>query len=237
MTDPRRNVELKARCADLAAARGVVQQLGARAAGVEVQADTYFRVGHGRLKLREIEGQSAVLIWYARPDADQARISSYYLVPVPEPEALKAALAAALGVRGEVRKRRTIYLWHNVRIHLDKVAGLGNFVEFEAVLGADDDEATAHAHLRQLGAAWPSCRSISCLCPTPICVDGSDPAPARPPRGSVGKDNGRGTGNHSPVPRRVSRARRKSLSSVFSSHQSPGRSGPQKHLLALNGNP
>jgi len=34
-----------------------------------------------------------------------------------------------------VSKRREIYLWHNVRIHLDAVTGLGSFVEFEAVLG------------------------------------------------------------------------------------------------------
>ena len=42
-------------------------------------------------------------------------------------------LAAALGVRVEVGKRREIFLYHNVRIHLDEVARLGTFVEFEAV--------------------------------------------------------------------------------------------------------
>ncbi|MGK3856667.1 class IV adenylate cyclase, partial [Enterococcus faecium] len=82
----------------------------------------------GRLKLREIDGQAAVLIWYDRPDHDAARLSKYHLVPVADPAALKAALTDALGVRGEVRKRREIYLWHNVRIHLDEVAGLGSFL-------------------------------------------------------------------------------------------------------------
>jgi predicted adenylyl cyclase CyaB len=117
---------------------------------VQVQTDTYFRVPHGRLKLREIEGQQAELIWYDRPDHGAARTSTYRRVPVPDPAGLKAALAAALGVRGEVRKRREITLWHNVRIHLDDVAGLGTFVEFEAVLSPADDEATAHVRLEEL---------------------------------------------------------------------------------------
>jgi adenylate cyclase class 2 len=149
----RRNLEVKARHADLAAARAAAERLGARAAAVEVQTDTYFRVPHGRLKLRAIEGQPAVLIWYDRPDNTGTRGSDYYLVPVPDAAALKAALTAALGVRGEVRKRRAIYLWHNVRIHLDEVAGLGNFVEFEAVLAAAEDEVTAASRLDELGRA------------------------------------------------------------------------------------
>jgi adenylate cyclase class 2 len=146
----RRNLEIKARYADLTAARAAACRLGARPTGVELQTDTYFLVPHGRLKLREIEGQPAVLIWYDRPDHRAARLSAYQLVPVADAPALKAALAAALGVRGEVRKRRDIYLWHNVRIHLDEVAGLGTFVEFEAVLGSAEDERQAPDHLTQL---------------------------------------------------------------------------------------
>jgi predicted adenylyl cyclase CyaB len=155
MTPPatRRNLEVKARHADLAAAQAAAVRLGARVAGVEAQTDTYFRVPHGRLKLREIEGQPAVLVWYDRPDQTGTRGSDYFLVPVPDAAAMKAALAAALGVRGAVRKRRAVYLWHNVRIHLDEVAGLGTFVEFEAVLSAAEDEATAVARLEELGAA------------------------------------------------------------------------------------
>ncbi len=153
MSDLRRNLELKARCPDLATAEQAVCRLGAHPAGVQVQTDTYFRVANGRLKLREVEGRTAELIWYERPDQDAARLSAYRLVPVSDPAGLCAALTAALGLRGTVRKRRTIYLWQNVRIHLDEVAGLGTFVEFEAVLTAGDDEATAPARLRQLGEA------------------------------------------------------------------------------------
>jgi adenylate cyclase class IV len=146
----RHNLEIKARYTELGAARAALGRLGARPAGGEVQIDTYYLVPNGRLKLREIEGQPAVLIWYDRPDRSEARLSTYHLVSVPDAPALKSALAAALEVRGEVHKRREIYLWHNVRIHLDEVAKLGSFVEFEAVLSSEEDQSMAADRLARL---------------------------------------------------------------------------------------
>lgn len=146
----RRNVEIKARCADLATARAIARALCGGEGVVEQQCDTYFHVPHGRLKLREIEGQPAVLIAYARPDASGARTSHYHLVPVSDPAGLLAALAGTLGIRGAVRKRREIFLWQNVRIHLDRVDGLGDFIEFEAVLRPEDAEEPARARLEEL---------------------------------------------------------------------------------------
>ena len=146
----RRNLELKARCNDLARARAAVRELVGVDPSVENQWDTYFNVPRGRLKLREIDGQPAVLISYARPNETAARLSRYRLVPVPDPAALKAALGDTLSIRAEVRKRREISLWHNIRIHLDEVAGLGTFIEFEAVLGEHDDEALARRRLDEL---------------------------------------------------------------------------------------
>jgi adenylate cyclase class 2 len=147
----RRNIELKARCLDLPAARAAAEQLGARVSGMLEQLDTYFHCRHGRMKLRETAGApTAELIWYDRSNEAKVRPSDYRLVSVPNPTELKAALNDALGVRGEVRKRRQLLMWHNVRIHLDDVEGLGSFVEFEAVIAGDDDEATAHERLGQL---------------------------------------------------------------------------------------
>lgn len=146
----RQNLELKARHANLPAARAGLARLGARHGGIETQTDTYFAVAVGRLKLRVIHGRHAVLIWYQRPDSHQPRLSSYLLVPVHEPSAMRALLEAAFGIQVEVRKLREIHHWHNVRIHLDVVARLGTFVEFEAVLSETDDEATARGRLDQL---------------------------------------------------------------------------------------
>jgi adenylate cyclase class IV len=145
-----RNIELKARCADLATALSAIQPLQPTDAGMQHQIDTYFRVPSGRLKLREIVGVRSELIWYERSNEAKSRHSEYRLTPITHPNELKASLAAAMGIRGQVEKHRHVLLWHNVRIHLDQVKSLGTFVEFEAVMSAGEDEPTAHARLKQL---------------------------------------------------------------------------------------
>lgn len=151
MDSPTRgNIELKARYADHDFARRSVAALGARPAGVERQVDTYFAVPHGRLKLRVIDDHQATLIWYRRPDQAVARQCDYQLVPVADAAGLRAALAGAVGLRGEVVKRREIHLWDNVRIHLDEVAGLGRFIEFEAVLSLGVTAETGHRQVAEL---------------------------------------------------------------------------------------
>jgi adenylate cyclase class IV len=164
----RRNLELKARCPDPAAARAAALALGAAPAARERQRDTFFHVRHGRLKLREIErwpgghvpadmseapARAAELISYRRADDPEVRASSYRLVAVPDPAALRAALADACGVRGEVVKVREILLWHEVRIHLDEVEGLGRYLEFEAVMHPGRSDAEAEDRLATLRAA------------------------------------------------------------------------------------
>jgi homotetrameric cytidine deaminase len=104
---------------------------------VIVQRDTYFRVAEGRLKLREEEPGEAHLIAYRRPDAAEVRVSDYRVVPAAA--GLRDALAETLGVDVVVEKRRRLLLWETVRIHLDDVAGLGTFVELEAVADAGSD--------------------------------------------------------------------------------------------------
>ncbi len=116
--------------------------LGAVDRGVLEQCDTYFRVETGRLKLRE-EGGSAELVFYDRPDTPGVRESHYERIPVDA--ALGPVLGRALGVVGVVRKRRRLFLHRGVRIHLDEVAGLGSFVELEAVLPEATEEALAEA--------------------------------------------------------------------------------------------
>lgn len=145
-----RNIEIKARLADLASARRVADRIATDRLGVQEQVDTYFHCRQGRLKLREIEGLPAQLIGYARPDRLGPKASDYVLAPVPDPETLKQALTATLGVRGVVRKRREIYLYHNVRIHLDEVAGRGAFLEFEAVLSPEMDDGAGQIQVEEL---------------------------------------------------------------------------------------
>src|SRR5919112_638630 len=125
MAAPRRNIELKAFDPDPERSLAVVLGLGARDRGVIRQRDTYFRVNSGRLKLREEEPGGATLVQYDRVDAAEARESRYRLVPIADPHQTRAALEAALGTLAVVEKERHLLLWKGVRIHLDRVAGLG----------------------------------------------------------------------------------------------------------------
>ena len=62
------NIELKARLNDLDAARAVAAAIATAQLPTQHQVDTYFHCCHGRLKLREIGGQPAQVVWYERPD-------------------------------------------------------------------------------------------------------------------------------------------------------------------------
>ncbi len=150
--DARRNIELKAALPDRAMAEVVCARLGAALQGDIHQVDTYFHVPKGRLKLREAEPGRDELVFYLRPDVPGPKGCDYLLEAVNR--SMKRFLAEALGVLAVVEKTRTLYLWHNVRIHLDRVDGLGDFIEFEAVLSEKHDDADGHRKLAELSEAF-----------------------------------------------------------------------------------
>ncbi|MGH2949708.1 MAG: cytidine deaminase [Solirubrobacteraceae bacterium] len=153
MPAPRRNVELKALDPDPARSLAVCRELGAEDRGVIRQRDTYFRAREGRLKLREEEPGGAVLVQYDRPDGAAARESRYRLVPVDDAEAVREALDAALGTLVVVDKERHLLLWEGVRIHLDRVDGLGSFVELEGVAPPESDLSAERERVARLSEA------------------------------------------------------------------------------------
>ncbi len=130
-----RNLELKARIDSLCAARRTAVTLGARLHAVIHQTDTYFVISQGRLKLREVDGEIAQLIFYERASAagTAGRWSAYLIYPVRSPGLLLDALAIEYRIQSQVRKRREVFLLRNARIHLDDVRGLGTFLEFEVI--------------------------------------------------------------------------------------------------------
>jgi homotetrameric cytidine deaminase len=145
----RLNIELKATDPDPEATTGRMAALGATAHGVLVQRDTYFASRHGRLKLREQDDTGAELIAYQRGDALEAAESEYVLVPAPDPAALSQALDRSLGTVVVVAKQRRLFLWENVRVHLDDVHGLGTFIEIE-IVEPDERAPEQVARLREL---------------------------------------------------------------------------------------
>ena len=139
---------------------------GADLRGIDHQTDTYFRVPHGRLKLREGRIENA-LIYYERADQASAKQSNVLLTQTRPDSALKAQLTQALGVLVVVKKQRETAFIDNVKFHIDRVEGLGHFVEIEAI----DREATisreqllnqCQSFQAELGhsAARPCCRVV-----------------------------------------------------------------------------
>ena len=127
-------IEIKARARDLDGPRALLEARGARFVGLDHQVDTYFRVPVGRLKLREGAIENA-LIHYRRENVSGPKHSQVSLYASTPGSTLKGILADALGVDVVVDKRREIYFLDNVKVHLDMVAGLGTFVEIEAIDG------------------------------------------------------------------------------------------------------
>lgn len=153
------NIELKARLSDLVAARHTAARVGAAHHGVLEQTDTYFRVPHGRLKLRQFRSGPAELIYYERRNADAPRPSTYERTPISDPAALCLVLEQALGIVTVVSKRRELWLLDNVRIHLDEVAGLGQFLEFEAIVDARHTAVIGQDQVEKLAGAFALTRT------------------------------------------------------------------------------
>jgi predicted adenylyl cyclase CyaB len=148
---PLANIEIKARCRDLAAARVAAQRLATSRVGIDRQVDTYFRTRTGRLKLRESSLSGGQLVPYLRADTSGPKRSDYRLIPVDDAPGLLRLLDEILGVHRVVKKVREIFLVDSVRIHLDRVDGLGEFVELEAVFdGSAAAEAAQHREVERL---------------------------------------------------------------------------------------
>lgn len=170
-----RNIEIKARIHSVEALLPRARVLADGDALLIEQDDSFYRVPNGRLKLRRFpskrgdgshrsggsdssdssDGNGAELIHYHRPDSAEAKASDYVRVPVPDPDALHQALTRGCGLLGSVQKTRWLLLVGPTRIHLDRVAGLGDFMELEVVLTESqsdaDGVAIAEALMQQLG--------------------------------------------------------------------------------------
>ncbi|MGM5488921.1 MAG: class IV adenylate cyclase [Nanobdellota archaeon] len=126
------NIEIKAHSSEQDKVRQILKARNADFKGEDHQVDTYFKVNHGRLKLREgtIENK---LIHYAREDQEGPKQSHVTLYESTPGSSLKEILINANGVLVVVDKRREIYFIENIKFHIDTVEGLGTFIEIEAI--------------------------------------------------------------------------------------------------------
>ena len=147
------NIEIKAHYPDVKRAEENLNALGAGLAGTFHQKDTYFSIDQGRLKLRELSLDEGHLIFYRREDLAGPKRSDYEIAKTEDPEGLRTILSGIHGVWVEVEKTRQVWLWENVRIHLDDVKGIGPFVELEAVTeekGIEESHQRVEALMRAL---------------------------------------------------------------------------------------
>ena len=145
-----RNVEIKARIDSIEALLPAAAALADHGPELIAQDDTFFGCLHGRLKLRVFGDGLGELIAYERPDRSGPKTSDYRITPVPDPDALRETLRRALGVTGRVIKQRTLFLVGRTRVHLDRVEGLGNFLELEVVLREGEGEQHGIAEAQDL---------------------------------------------------------------------------------------
>jgi predicted adenylyl cyclase CyaB len=145
------NIEIKARLDSLDQIRTLVKKLDPTFVGLDIQIDTYFNTMKGRFKLRESSLSGPYLIFYLRENLSGPKSSVYQKLPVEDPNGLKEILKEMQGIHTVIEKTREIFLYQNVRIHLDDVLQLGSFLEFEAVMNEkNNNKAAEHKKIEYL---------------------------------------------------------------------------------------
>jgi len=142
------NIEFKAELRDLEAARAQCTALGAQLLGTLRQRDTYYRLTDGRLKRREAPGEPVEWIYYHRRDRITPRMSNYSVLS--EAQARRRWGTESLRPWVIIEKSRELWMLENVRIHLDRVQKLGEFLEFEAIVSREFDVKECHMAVEYL---------------------------------------------------------------------------------------
>jgi len=125
------NLELKARIESPSKVLRTLKKMGSHSETL-IQTDTYFGINRGRLKLREFAKGKAELIFYTRNEKVGHRWSNYSLLSISDIKKTKEFFKKAFGISAVVRKTRRVYYYkEEARIHIDKVRGIGMFIEFE----------------------------------------------------------------------------------------------------------
>jgi predicted adenylyl cyclase CyaB len=138
------NIEIKSVCPDFDLMRIRLSRIGARKVDTIVQRDVYYDVGENmRKKMRVITDGHTELITYKRPNEKDARQSSYHVHRVISPVICHLHHKLRYGVKVVVDKKRELWMWKTVRIHLDYITSLGKFLELESMVkeGTSEEEA------------------------------------------------------------------------------------------------
>uniref|UniRef100_A0A7I5E7L3 CYTH domain-containing protein n=1 Tax=Haemonchus contortus TaxID=6289 RepID=A0A7I5E7L3_HAECO len=138
-----RNVEIKAKVRNRDEVLRLANELTGEQPTILKQHDRFYNAPEGRLKMRTVEENGIVrseLIWYDRPNLAGPKESKFNKVDIPEgiSEELSGILRCSMGVKGEIKKTRALFLYGRTRIHIDSVDGLGDFMELEVCLSESE---------------------------------------------------------------------------------------------------
>jgi len=145
-----KNVEIKAYATDFIGQSEIARSLSGDEPEVISQKDIFFNVPKGRLKLRLLAQDRAVLIYYNRSNHQGPKLSHYEYSETNDPEGLERLLTSAYGVKGTVIKTRYLYVSGRTRIHFDKVESLGGFIELEVVLSDSENLVDGEKEMQKL---------------------------------------------------------------------------------------
>ncbi len=148
-----RNIEIKARIESVEAMAPKAAALADQGPIELHQDDTFFACQQGRLKLRAFSATEGQLIFYQRPNQKGPKESFFIIAPTVAPDSVRAALSLAYGQAGRVRTQRTVYVVGRTRVHLDRVEGLGHFLELEVVLAEGEPAGPGVEEAHKLMAA------------------------------------------------------------------------------------
>ena len=128
-----RNLELKIKIDDYEKTFAKAKELGAEEFAFLIQKDVYYQTNKGLLKLR-IMPEHSEFIFYNRNEAGGERWSDYHLLKIENEQNPEEFFNRIFEIVTVVEKERKVLMYDNTRIHLDKVKGLGEFLELETIV-------------------------------------------------------------------------------------------------------
>lgn len=134
-----KNVELKISVNGFSGISSLLRKAKARHVGETHQIDIYYYYENKRLKIRNINNKKFELILYKRPNITNVKISDYevFSIKPSQVDCFRLLMEKIFKEHIVVEKSRDLWIYKKTRIHLDKVAKLGNFLELETVVNKD----------------------------------------------------------------------------------------------------
>jgi adenylate cyclase class 2 len=126
------NFEIKIKIENLNDILGLIEKTDAVRKNDMHQTDYYLKTGTHKNKIREIEGGDIQIISYERLEKAGRKESKYNINIITKKD--KDKILSENKVLCTVDKIRMLWIYKHTRIHVDKVVGLGSFLELETVI-------------------------------------------------------------------------------------------------------